>query len=240
MMTRLLSITALMLFSGLCLLPSSLQAQDRQMGAKNLYMSYTPTSRRGKPGVRVSIRLSRDGTIRDVPVSYTFRSGDKVKFLFQSNFAAYVRILNLGSRGDLQTLYPYPGAPENVSLLRNYEIPRDGWFEFDDVAGTEQLAFLFSRRPILESVESHQSVQSTIAVTGGGNSRPSAPQTSTGSDQDQAYQALNARAIDQGLENAKNLTFVSDSLPGEVYAYGLIAADLVDQIFTLKVSLKHK
>lgn len=234
-----LSIAALVLFSGIG--PLLTAAQDLQMSPKNLYIAHSQNSRRGKPGVRITVRLNRNGQISTVPLSYNFRSGDKVKFLFETNFNAHVRILNLGTRGDLQTLYPYPGASENVSLLRNYEIPRGAWFEFDDVPGTEQLAFLFSRRPIVVQSETYaSSVSSSVTTAGVGSpSRPS-PTAASAGDQEQALQALNSRALEEGLQNARNFTLVPDTQGDEVCAYGLLSPDQIDRVVSVKINLRHR
>jgi hypothetical protein len=222
-----LSIAALVLFSGIG--PLLTAAQDLQMSPKNLYIAHSQNSRRGKPGVRITVRLNRNGQISTVPLSYNFRSGDKVKFLFETNFNAHVRILNLGTRGDLQTLYPYPGASENVSLLRNYEIPRGAWFEFDDVPGTEQLAFLFSRRPIVVQSETYASSVSSSVTT-----------AASAGDQEQALQALNSRALEEGLQNARNFTLVPDTQGDEVCAYGLLSPDQIDRVVSVKINLRHR
>jgi len=236
MIIKPLSIAAAVLFCGIG--PLLILAQDPQTSARNLYIAHSQNSRRGKPGVRITVRLNRNGQISTVPLSYNFRSGDKVKFLFETNFNAHVRILNLGTRGDLQTLYPYAGATENVSQLRNYEIPRGAWFEFDDVPGTEQLAFLFSRRPIV--VQSETSASSSVIATGAITpTRPPQGAASAG-DQDQALQALNSRALEEGLQNAKDFTLVPDTQGEEVCAYGLLSPDQIDRVVSVKINLKHR
>lgn len=228
------AVAALILFCALAAMP--VPAQDYQTSAKNLYIAHSRNSRQGKPGVRITVRLNRNGRISTVPASYNFKSGDKIQFLFETNFNAHVRILNLGTRGDLQTLYPYAGAQDDVAMLRSYEIPRGAWFEFDNVPGTEQLAFVFSRRPIQAQPESYQS-----ATTAGQISQSRPPQAaSAGSDQDQALQALNSRALEEGLQNAKNLTLVPDTQGDEVCAYGIVNLDQIDRVHTFKINLKHR
>ena len=238
MIIKPLSIAAAILFCGIG--PLLILAQDPQMSARNLYIAHSQNSRRGKPGVRITVRLNRNGQISTVPLSYNFRSGDKVKFLFETNFNAHVRILNLGTRGDLQTLYPYAGATENVSQLRNYEIPRGAWFEFDDVPGTEQLAFLFSRRPIVvQSETSAPSLSSSVTATGGIGSTRSPQGAASAGDQGQALQSPNSRALEEGLRNARNFTLVPDTQGDEVCSYGLLSPDQIDRVVSVKINLKH-
>ncbi|MFZ4628130.1 MAG: DUF4384 domain-containing protein [Blastocatellia bacterium] len=232
MITKSLSILGAVLF--LAIGPMLALAQDQQLSAKNLYIAHSQNSRRGRPGVRITVRLNRNGQISTVPLTYNFRSGDKVKFLFETNFNAHVRILNLGTRGDLQTLYPYAGASENVSQLRNYEIPRGAWFEFDDVPGTEQLAFLFSRRPIVVPSETDAS-SVPLAASSTGGITPTRPPLGAKSLGDQAQQAL-----EEGLQNAKDFKLVPDTQGEEVCAYGLLSPDQVDRIVSVKIDLKHR
>ena len=234
MITKSLSILGTVLF--LAIGPMLTMAQDRQLSAKNLYIAHSQNSRRGRPGVRITVRLNRNGQISTVPLTYNFRSGDKVKFLFETNFNAHVRILNLGTRGDLQTLYPYAGASENVSQLRNYEIPRGAWFEFDDVPGTEQLAFLFSRRPIVVPSETDASSVPLAASSTGGITLTPSPQGTPGAiDQGRALQAL-----EEGLQNAKDFKLVPDTQGEDVCAYGVLSPDQVDRVVSIKINLKHR
>ena len=124
----------------------SIRAQD--LSAKDLFLAHSQNRERGKPGVKISIELLRDGRRSFVPRNYSFQSGDKVKFHFETNFDSYVRLLNVGSRGTLKVLYPYPGAPEKITSMRSYAIPQgDIWMEFDEIPGTESLNFIFSSIP---------------------------------------------------------------------------------------------
>jgi Domain of unknown function (DUF4384) len=124
-------------------------AQEDEKNAKNLYLARARNPKRGRPGVKITIELDRDGATKMVPLDYSFRSGDKVKFHFETNFNAYVKVINIGSSGALQLIYPYRGATEFVSRTKDYAIPQGGrWFEFVNNPGTEQLTFVFSSRPL--------------------------------------------------------------------------------------------
>jgi hypothetical protein len=124
-------------------------AQEDEQNAKNLYLARARNPKRGRPGVKVTIELKRNGVTQKVPMNYSFRGGDKVKFHFETNFNAYVKVINIGSSGALQLLYPYPGATEFVARTKDYAIPQgDRWFEFVNNPGTEQLTFVFSSRPL--------------------------------------------------------------------------------------------
>jgi len=124
-------------------------AQEDEQNAKNLYLARTRNPKRGRPGVKVTIELKRDGVTKKVPLNHPFLAGDKVKFHFETNFNAYVKVINNGSSGALKLLYPYSGATEFVARTKDYAIPQgDLWFEFVNKPGTERLTFVFSSRPL--------------------------------------------------------------------------------------------
>src|SRR5262245_35408739 len=72
-------------------------AQEDEQSAKNLYLAHARNSKRGRPGVKVTIELKRGEVTQKVPLNYSFRAGDKVKFHFATNFNAYVKVINIGS-----------------------------------------------------------------------------------------------------------------------------------------------
>lgn len=234
MIRQVFSIAALGVVCGLSAL--TCQAQHLESSSKNLYIAHSQNSRQGKPGVRITIRLNRNGRISTVPLSYNFRSGDKVKFLFETNFDAYVQILNLGTRGDFQMLYPYPGATERVSKLENNEIPRGAWFEFDNVPGTEQLAFNFSSRPIPSPAGSPSPAQNSGNISS--SSLPSS--VNSVSDQDLALQALNSRTLEAGLMTGKDFNLVPDRQGDEFCAYGVASQAQVEKVVSVKINLRHR
>jgi hypothetical protein len=194
-------------------------AQEDELSAKNLYLSYGGASKRGRPGVKIIIELKRDGVRQTVPLNYTFRAGDKVKFHFETNFNAYVKVINIGSTGDPQLLYPYRGAAEYVARTRDYSIPQgDLWFEFDRNPGAEQLTFVFSSQPLLTGAKNQN--------------RPERPQNS----EQQALAGLNSAS----LENGKNLTLVQDSQGNEHSAYGVATTQAVRKPIGVRINLRHQ
>jgi uncharacterized protein DUF4384 len=160
-----ITITACLLF---CAASYHAFAQDtgaaQPAGARDLYNTYgksetavTPSPSQpgkpaqGRPGVRVRIELDRDGRARWVSTRTVFRAGDKVRFHFAMNFPGYVAIINQGSSGRRSLLFPYEGVSNHIGRTADYTVPQgEGWFEFDDTPGKEQLTFIMSRREIQE------------------------------------------------------------------------------------------
>jgi hypothetical protein len=207
----------------LAFLPVGALAQNGEQSAKNLYLTHARNAKRGKPGVKIVIELKRDGVTRKVPLNYAFREGDKVKLHFETNFNAYVKIINGGSTGALQLLYPYQGAPELVVKNRVCSVPqRDLWFEFDRNPGTERLILIFSSRPLEAETQSAPSGQEGTP-----------PNLSEGSGLKQTLADLNSRA----LENGKDFTLVQDS---ENSAFGVAPVALLRDPIGIRVDLRHK
>lgn len=210
-------------------------AQGDDQDAKNLYLARARNSKRGRPGVKVTIELKRDGVRRKVPLNYLFRVGDKVKFHFETNFNAYVKVINIGSTGTPQLLYPYRGAAEFVTRARDYAIPQgDLWFKFDQNPGAEQLTFIFSSRPLLVEAQSqgdaplphHRRVAQDRPIHS----------SQSGGDEQQALAALSS----QSLENGKDFNLVQDSQKSEDCVYGVTTTQAMRKPIGVRINLRHQ
>lgn len=138
------------LFIAAAFLTTSAAAQSEEV-AKDLFRTHVANANKGKPGVKIRIELLRNGQRQFVTLNTEFRYGDRMKLHFEANFPAFVEIYNQGSSGNAQRLFPYEGATSRVKVVSAYVMPRRAteWFEFDDTAGTEKLAFIFSRAQIV-------------------------------------------------------------------------------------------
>lgn len=219
-------------------------AQDDQ-SAKNIYLVHVNNPKKGRPGTRVRIELMRNGLRSFVPRSTVFRAGDKVKFHFQTNFDAYIKILNVGTTGKLQVLFPYAGATELVAKSKDHALPEgDGWFEFDHQPGKEQLAFIFSQTPLTGAATQASAAPPPAAATTTTTTVVAAQQTTvvaaqqtttttaTMSEEDLA--ALNARALD--IEGSKDLNLVRQE-GTETYAF--TPDNMVKKPLVLRINLVH-
>ena len=99
----------------------------------------------GLPGTKITIELMRKGKLSFVQPTYAFRSGDKIRLRMKTNFEGYVAVLNLGSSGKVNLLYPVEERDNYVKPTADYQIPQgDGWIVFDDTAGTEIVSVIMS------------------------------------------------------------------------------------------------
>jgi Domain of unknown function (DUF4384) len=210
-------------------------AQEDEQSAKNLYLAHDRDSKRGRPGVKITVELKREGVTRKVPMNYAFLAGDKVKFHFETNFNAYVKIINVGSTGALQLLYPYRGGAEFVTKTKDYAIPQgDLWFEFDRNQGTEELTFVFSSQPLLAETQSHGAAPRPNQ----GSVTPNRQNHSARSegDEQQALADLNSRS----LENGKDFNLVQDSQENDSCAYGVASTQTVRKPIGVRINLRHQ
>ena len=110
--------------------------------------SGTKPTATGLPGTKVTIELMRGNKLSFVKPDYKFRSGDRIRLRLVTNFDGYVSIVNLGSTGQINLLYPYNGAEPRVRPSRDIQIPQSDWIKFDNNEGTEQLLIVMSKQPI--------------------------------------------------------------------------------------------
>ena len=130
----------------------------------------------GRPGARVRVELDRDGRARFVSTRTVFHAGDKVRFHFAMNFPGYVVVINQGSSGKRSLLFPYKGVSNHIGRTADYTVPQgEGWFEFDDTPGTEQLTFIMSKREIRRSRRSRRARMRSPAAAAPSSGQPSHP-----------------------------------------------------------------
>jgi pyruvate/2-oxoglutarate dehydrogenase complex dihydrolipoamide acyltransferase (E2) component len=160
-------------------------AQD---SAKDLFFKHEEkppanTPSRGRPGLKISVELKR-GNHKPVFVSpdYDFRSGDAIRLHVSLNFRGYLTVINEGSSGKSQLLYPRPGLHREyprVSLEEGFSLPNKrskDWIYFDQTPGQEKLQILLSEQP-LPDVQQFlaQAYQATQSGYTGSSSAPAQP-----------------------------------------------------------------
>lgn len=216
--------------STLSVLP--VRAQDEE-NAKNLYLARAGDGKKGKPGMKVRIKLKRRGNEQWVPMNFTFREGDQVKFFFEANFSAYVKALNLGTTGKVIPLFPYEGAEELLVKNKSYELPQgDVWIKFDHNPGQEQLVFIFSAEQLLSPGSSSGAGQNNPRQDADGDVT-----VNVTVNQQQALTDLNSRA----LENSKDMTLYQEppqsASPG---TYAVVNGATLKKPRRLLFTLRHR
>lgn len=209
----------------LFLLVPAVSAQQSASGnSRDLYFQYSPRPNQqqtGRPGARFWIERDRKGKREVVPTDTVFRSGDRVKFHFTVNFPAYVAVLNTGSTGRVQLLYPYTGSSQRVRPAVKQTVPKgEFWFKFDDHPGEERLTFLMSARPIGDVEQ--------FAVKTVNSKTDSAGDDSVSDD----LGSLSERLLSQSRD--LNLDFVGND------GYALATQQGVEKVKAFRFTLKHR
>lgn len=122
----------------------------------------TPTPRKATPqrmglGLTLFMRDSNGLSVRADPTR-TFRKGDRVRVLLETNADGYLYVFNTTDGGQPVMIYPDAELEEAGNFIQGHvpwEIPssvaaeeRLRWFAFDQNSGTEKLYFVFAREPL--------------------------------------------------------------------------------------------
>lgn len=103
------------------------------------------------------MRDSNGLAVRTDP-EHVFQKGDRVRVLLETNTDGYLYIFNTTNNGPATMIYPHAELDEGGNYIQAhvpFEIPSSAgsaehlrWFAFDEVAGSEQLFFVFTREPL--------------------------------------------------------------------------------------------
>lgn len=103
-------------------------------------------------GLRYSIlKKTPSGEIVEIDSESSFQSGDSIRVTVESSDIAYLYIVNKGSSGRWNVLFPSKGIAGGANRVEpdyRYVIPPGGWFTFDEQVGEEDLFILLSRTPV--------------------------------------------------------------------------------------------
>ena len=103
-------------------------------------------------GLRYSIlKKTASGEIVEIDSESSFQSGDSIRVTVESSDVAYLYIVNKGSSGRWNVLFPSKGIAGGANRVEpdyRYVIPPGGWFTFDEQVGEEDLFILLSRTPV--------------------------------------------------------------------------------------------
>jgi hypothetical protein len=145
--------------------PSTGTKSPEKQTEKPSSSSATTSSEPSKPvnaprmgiGLTLFMRDSNGMAVRTDP-EHVFQKGDRVRVLLETNADGYLYIFNTTNHGPATMIYPHPDLDEGGNYLQAhvpFEIPsslsaeeRLRWFAFDDVAGAEQIFFVFTREPL--------------------------------------------------------------------------------------------
>ncbi|HEX7316279.1 MAG TPA: DUF4384 domain-containing protein [Pyrinomonadaceae bacterium] len=226
-----LVVSALMLTCAV--VPKARGSQSRT--ARDLYTSYDG-GQQGRPGVKVSVRLRRDGQERRASVDEQFYNGDRIKLALETNFTGYVAVINVGPTGKKRLLYPEEDDAVFPASGATLPPADDKWIVFDDNAGEEKVVLIFSAGPLGLSA---QRPDPPAAPPVGSSQSPApglADGMANGQDAQSILSELNTRAINRGRDRAVSRDMFTETLGSETYTVASQAAlsDPVGVEFTLR------
>jgi len=135
--------------------PLSAPAAPTAAGASALF-AQTSDSVGGavNTGLRYRIvRLDDSGETAVDPSTTVFHSGDRVRFVFDANIDGYLYVVQQGSSGRWDVLFPTAeinGGRNAIKRSEEYEVPTGGWFRLAPPAGTEQVFVFLSAEPMAQ------------------------------------------------------------------------------------------
>lgn len=122
----------------------------------------------GPPQINYWIELNRNGKIYRCNNKMEFKSGDAIRFhlIPESDGFAYL-VMKAGTTGKSDVLFPNKTYGTNNYLRRgqDYPIPSEGWMQFDNHPGTEQLGLMFAHNKVDINPNSFQNRTMTAFVS---------------------------------------------------------------------------
>ena len=93
----------------------------------------------------------RDGG-RFVQEDFAFRSGDRFRFVIESESSVYAYLFNRGAgEPSYSQLFPRePGRGRELPSDREVTVPPDSWYRMDEEAGVEQMVLVVATEPVDE------------------------------------------------------------------------------------------
>ena len=110
-----------------------------------------PSRRRVGLKYRIQMMATSGGSAVDVDAQRTFRTGEAIRIVVESNIDGYLYILQRGSSGRETMIFPSPeinGGSNLVKANTVLTVPWNGFFKFDSVPGREKWLLVVSRSPL--------------------------------------------------------------------------------------------
>ena len=117
-----------------------------------LPVSYQAEQQSRRVGLKYKIKhCNGHCEVEYVDASHDFYTGDEIRLEVEANIDGYLYIINRGSTGRIQTLFPHPGVNGGDNRIQRgvtYSIPAQGWIKFTEQPGEERVTFIVSRTPL--------------------------------------------------------------------------------------------
>jgi hypothetical protein len=97
--------------------------------------------------MEVTLERQEGKTWKTVDPGFVFEQGDRVRFLFQSNFDGYLYVMDYGTSGKHSLLFPSQdaGSENRIAAGKEYRIPATvAWFRIDGPPGHDIIYWLMT------------------------------------------------------------------------------------------------
>jgi Domain of unknown function (DUF4384) len=225
-------------------------AQGDKPSAKNLYESYIPNRPAarpaGRPGSKVWVELQNGRKM--VPVDTKFYSGESIRLHLQVNYEGYLTVLNQGTTGELQLIYPRTAEQARTPLAKtkDFVIPTKAgrWLTFDDKAGVERLTVIMSAEPIQEVLAAVAAAPAPTGTVSVQNTPPpttssSAEVASTTAQEQAVLDALNSKMLGGNMSKNFIETDEQESDTQATYIVTSAPSASLQKPVVFRLNLKH-
>ena len=97
--------------------------------------------------IRITVERQQAGSWKPVDSAMVFSAGDKLRFKVSSTFAGYLYVMNHGTSGSYELLFPRgdTGSDNRVEAGKEYVVPAaQGWFKVTGPAGHDIVYWVIS------------------------------------------------------------------------------------------------
>jgi len=101
----------------------------------------------GPQRIRLNVDRQDGANWKEVNSALVFNADDRLRFRVSANFSGYLYVMNHGTSGGYELLFPRPdtGADNRIEASKEYVVPASqGWFKVSGPAGQDVIYWLVS------------------------------------------------------------------------------------------------
>jgi hypothetical protein len=101
--------------------------------------------------IQVTVQREESAGWRDVNPATVFESGDRLRFHLSANFSGYLYVMNQGTSGGYELLFPRSdtGSDNRIEAAKEYTVPASqGWFKVSGPPGQDVIYWVVGPREL--------------------------------------------------------------------------------------------
>jgi hypothetical protein len=106
--------------------------------------------------IRLTVERQDASAWKETPAALVFNAGDHLRFRLSANFAGYLYVMNHGTSGTYELLFPRldTGSDNRIEASKDYIVPASqGWFSVGGPAGQDVIYWLVSPVELLRQYQ---------------------------------------------------------------------------------------